>query len=284
MVSASYRKTDPRIWEDEVFDTLPIEQAFAALWLITGRATNRAGVAVLSLIHAAEKLRLDGIDTVWDTLSELSHKLGWPIERMGRNKVVMILRTHFRYNPPCNQKHLRGMLSDLADVPRCDLVKTQYTQTVRPYLQERWRGTFDAVCDTLYDTVPDTVPDTLRVARARTTSASTSEDPLPHGVGDTVSPRSKNLNPRTLRTNPRAVAEHAAADETKRRHRLLAAAERHADTKLADGTTVERGGIYDTKAGTLTWSRVSTERLEKIVEELKLLDTGGERKEVPPMD
>jgi len=282
-VAASYRKIDPRIWDDEVFDTLSEREAFAALWLITSRATNRAGVAFFSLGDAAEKLRLDGIDRVSHTLSEVSRKLRWPMELISRNKVVMILRTHFRYNPPTNKKHLTGQLSDLADIPRCNLIEEQYAQTVRPHLEARWQEHFDAVLETLSKGYRKGMPySRAHVSASEATSEATAEDPLPHFVGDTLSLESKKLSPRALGTNPRALAEEAEAEEETRRNELIAECERRVDTKLADGTLVEGGGVYDPQTGTLTWNKVSTQRLEQIVKEL--LETGGERKEVTPME
>jgi hypothetical protein len=144
-VAAKYRKIDPRIWDDEVFDALDAPDALAALWLISGRAVNRAGVVVAGLGEVADKLRLQGVDASWDTLSRVCPSLSWPLQKVGRNTVVVILRSWFKYNAPTNDDHLAGMLSDLSDVPRCELLYS-YETTVKPGLAEKWHATLDRVC------------------------------------------------------------------------------------------------------------------------------------------
>lgn len=105
-------------------------------------------------------------------------------------------------------------------------------------------------------------------------SSSSLRTPLPPSKGGPDSVPIKRENPRSLKTNPRAAAKQSKVDEAKRREQLIAALERHAGTQLSDGTVVERGGIYDSKHGTLTWDRVSTSRLEQIAKPLQLPDNG----------
>lgn len=143
-MAAKYRKVDPRIWDDEVFDSLEATDALAALWLVTGRSVNRAGVVVCGLGEAADKCRRQGVDDAWDTLSRVCVSFDWPIQKVGRNTVVIVLKTWFRYNQPTNEDHFKGMLSDLTDVPRCDLLK-QYKNLVKNDIREEWHKHFDRV-------------------------------------------------------------------------------------------------------------------------------------------
>lgn len=143
-MAAKYRKVDPRIWDDEVFDNLDAADALAAMWLVTGRAVNRAGVVVCGLGEAADKCRRQGVDEAWDTLSRVCLSFDWPLQKVGRNTVVIILKTWFRYNQPTNEDHFKGMLSDLTDVPRCDLLK-QYKNLVKTDIREDWHKHFDRV-------------------------------------------------------------------------------------------------------------------------------------------
>lgn len=143
-MAAKYRKVDPRIWDDEVFDNLDAADALAAMWLVTGRAVNRAGVVVCGLGEAADKCRRQGVDDAWDTLCRVCLSFDWPIQKVGRNTVVIILKTWFRYNQPTNEDHLKGMLSDLTDVPRCDVLK-EYKSLVKNDIREDWHKHFDRV-------------------------------------------------------------------------------------------------------------------------------------------
>ncbi len=141
-MAAKYRKIDPRIWDDEVFDGLDAKEAVTAIWCATSKAVNRAGVVVAGLGEIADKCRCNGVDDAWDTVSRVCVSFNWPIAKVGRNTVVIILRTWFRYNEPANPDHLKGMLSDLSDVPRCDLLN-QYENTVKSYLSEKLQAVLE---------------------------------------------------------------------------------------------------------------------------------------------
>ncbi len=68
-MAAKHRKIDPRLWDDEVFDSLEDpHEVIAALWMFTSKHVCRAGVLVASLGEAADKLRVDTVSRAWETL------------------------------------------------------------------------------------------------------------------------------------------------------------------------------------------------------------------------
>ena len=143
-MAPKYRKIDPRMWDDEQFDELPAGEALVATWLLTSKEVLRCGVAVFTLGTAADKGRLQGVKEAWDTLSTVCTKMDWPVQKTSRSTVVVIFPRWFKHNPPTNLDHFKGMMSDMSDVPRCDVIKSHYHRT-KCDLMDKYHDTFDTL-------------------------------------------------------------------------------------------------------------------------------------------
>lgn len=162
VMAQSYKKIEPRIWDDEQFDQLadPAE-ALAAFFLLTGKWTNRAGVAVFSEGLAADKLRINP-DKLWDIMSRVCTTMCWPIQKTGRSTIVVLFPKWFKSNPPKNQDHLKGCLSDLHDVPNCEIIQKHYLQLAQE-LREEWRQLVSQALDKLSRLCPASPRHTLDI-------------------------------------------------------------------------------------------------------------------------
>ena len=155
-MAAKYRKIDPRIWNDEVFDQLSPSEKLCTLWLLSSNAVNRAGVAVFRIGEGGDYWHCETYDHAWDLLVSVCAKFAWPVQKLGRSNCIVIFPKWFRYNPPNNLKHLKGMLSDLADVPKCDILDTVYP-TLKHYLPRVFHEQFNVYIYTVWGSASDTV-------------------------------------------------------------------------------------------------------------------------------
>jgi len=150
-VAAKYRRIDPRIWNDEKFQKLSIEERLLTFWILTSSRINRCGFVLWSPGLASEETGIprNRIDTVCDTVCDTVFWIRDPASK------TIFLPTFFKYNPPDNLKAFQGALSDLHDVPATSL-KSLLSKT-KVYLKPSFHHVIDTVCHTLSDTVCDTV-------------------------------------------------------------------------------------------------------------------------------
>lgn len=116
-VAAKYRKLNPRMWDDEKFARLSTEEKLMAVWLLTGPRTLRCGFVLWSPGLASDHTGINGnrIDTVCHTVC---HTLNWGFDPDSK---TVFFPNWYRYNQVDNEKHLKGCLSDLEDVPATPL-------------------------------------------------------------------------------------------------------------------------------------------------------------------
>lgn len=144
----SYRKVEPRMWDDERFAALSPEAKLTWLCILTGpHTTALPGLSVCGVASLAEAIRY-GIDTVSKALDELVAK-GLVKANLGAR--VILVPNAPRYNPCPNVKVLKGWLSLWKNVPDC-AEKYAYIKHLRASLdfsQEwsatAWGQTFDTV-------------------------------------------------------------------------------------------------------------------------------------------
>jgi hypothetical protein len=116
-MAAKFRKIDPRIWTDERFVALDSDGKLLALWILTSTRINRCGILIWSAGLASDETGLsrDCIDTVFDTVC---HTMNWPYDTVSK---ALFMPRFFKHNTPPNPKALKGMLSDLDDIPTFDV-------------------------------------------------------------------------------------------------------------------------------------------------------------------
>ena len=213
-MAQKYRKIDPRIWDDEVFDELTAIEALAAFWVLTCHGVTRCGVVVAGTGDITDGLRCDTLSEAVDILSTVCSKMGWPMQKVSRSTIVVILPSWFRHNPPTNEKHLQGMLTDLADVPRCDVL-TQHYKRVLDELPEDMRKGIGSRIDTLSTEDPHRVSPvaSISVTVTEAETVTVTEDPPKAPLGaspsDSASPRRKGFDPSSVPL-PESLGQHAA--------------------------------------------------------------------------
>lgn len=144
----SYRKIDPRMWDDERFATLSQPTKLVWLLILTGpHTTPLPGLSNVGVAALAESSRYDG-DTVSRGLVELS--------RAGMvefNPTCRVLRVPNapKYNPCSNPKVLKGWFSLFKSVPDC-AEKFRHLASLRAaipadeaWADAAWAATFGSV-------------------------------------------------------------------------------------------------------------------------------------------
>lgn len=203
----SYRKIDPRMWDDERFATLSQTTKLVWLLILTGpHTTPLPGLSNVGVAALAESSRYDA-DTVSRGLAELS--------RAGMvefNPTCRVLRVPNapKYNPCSNPKVLKGWFSLFKSVPDC-AEKFRHLASLRAaipadeaWADAAWAATFGSVAiPARYagGTVSDTVSHTLAISGSgavagASTGAGTSERAEPAAETAPVQPSPKVKPPK----------------------------------------------------------------------------------------
>lgn len=166
----SYRKIEPRMWDDERFAALSPEAKLTWLCILTGpHTTALPGLSVCGVASLAEAIRY-GIDTVSKALHELCAA---GLVKVNLGARVILVPNAPKYNPCPNVKVLKGWLSLWKNVPDC-AEKYAYIKHLRAALdfsQEwsatAWGQTFDTV-SVPYRYGIDTVSNSVTVSETET--------------------------------------------------------------------------------------------------------------------
>lgn len=272
----SYRKIEPRMWDDERFAVLTKDAKLTWLCVLTGpHTTPLPGLSVCGIATLSESMR-DGFDTVSEAVKELS---GAGLLRFNPTTRVMQVPNAPKYNPCANQRVLKGWFSAWRNVPDC-AEKYDHVERLRAavdasqgWVQLAWGETFGTV------KVPDryrshTVTDTVSNSVAGATtgavagggvgeSASVEAPPVaadpkasPPGAppsGAPALPSAADLAAKVAAEAARIVAEERARDDAAKRAEAdgrkakraarKAAAEAAPDTIPLPGTPARR--VYD---------------------------------------
>lgn len=177
----SYRKVEPRMWDDERFATLTKDGKLTWLCVLTGpHTTSLPGLLVCGLATLSESMR-DDIDTVSKAVRELSAA---GMLRFNATVRVVQVPNAPKYNPCPNPKVLKGWLSVWKSVPDC-AEKFNHVDRLRdaldaaqPWVAGAWAETFGAV------KVPDryriaTVSETVPISVAATATEAATEELSP---------------------------------------------------------------------------------------------------------
>lgn len=121
---AKFRKVDPRIWNDEGVQALPPLDKLVALYCLTGQC-NRIGIFKFSIALAAEDLGLPA-DEIRERLDRVCHTLSWGYDAERR---VLYFPNWWKYNNPGSPKTLQGILDDVHEVPKTELLQRFATNT-----------------------------------------------------------------------------------------------------------------------------------------------------------
>lgn len=159
----SYRKVEPRMWDDERFAALSKDAKLTWLCVLTGpHTTPLPGLSVCGIATLSESMR-DRFDTVSDAVKELSAA---GLLRFNPTTRVVQVPNAPKYNPCANQRVLKGWFSAWKSVPDC-AEKFDHIARLRAALDESqawvrqtWGETFGTVkVPARYgiDTVSDTV-------------------------------------------------------------------------------------------------------------------------------
>lgn len=115
---AKFRKVDPRIWNDEGVQALPPLDKLVAIYCLTGQC-NRIGIFKFSIALAAEDLGLPA-DDIRERLDRVCHTLSWGYDAVRR---VLYFPNWWKYNNPGSPKTLQGLLDDVHEVPKTELLQ-----------------------------------------------------------------------------------------------------------------------------------------------------------------
>ncbi len=120
-----YRKVEPRIWHDETFVTLTVEERLVWFYILTHPYGNAVGLYRFDTALAASDTGVDH-ETVEGALGKFeSEKM---IGRDTDNKLILI-RNWIRSNGPTSPNAASGMLKALDSLPRSTLV-TEFLQSI----------------------------------------------------------------------------------------------------------------------------------------------------------
>lgn len=112
----SYRKIEPRMWDDERFSALTPEAKLTWVCILTGPHTSSLpGLSVCGAASLSETLRY-GIDTVSKAIGELEASGLVVVNKSAR---VLCVPNAPKYNPCANAKVLKGWLSLWQNIPEC---------------------------------------------------------------------------------------------------------------------------------------------------------------------
>lgn len=112
----SYRKVEPRMWDDERFAALSKDAKLTWLCVLTGpHTTPLPGLSVCGIATLSESMR-DRFDTVSDAVKELSTA---GLLRFNPTTRVVQVPNAPKYNPCANQRVLKGWFSAWKSVPDC---------------------------------------------------------------------------------------------------------------------------------------------------------------------
>ena len=144
----SYRKIEPRMWDDERFAVLTKDAKLTWLCVLTGpHTTPLPGLSVCGIATLSESMR-DGFDTVSEAVKELS---GAGLIRFNPTTRVMQVPNAPKYNPCANQRVLKGWFSAWRNVPDC-AEKYDHVERLRAavdasqgWVQLAWGETFGTV-------------------------------------------------------------------------------------------------------------------------------------------
>jgi len=116
---AKYRKLEPRFWTDEKVRRLSPDGKLLAVYCLTGPQTNRIGLFAFSKGAAVEHLGLSSkaFEAAW---SEVTDSLSWEWDE---GLSVLYIPKFLACNAPTNDKHWKGMESDLDDIPKTPLLE-----------------------------------------------------------------------------------------------------------------------------------------------------------------
>lgn len=114
-----YRKVYKRLWRNHDFRTFPDREKVLTLYLLTGPQTNRVGLYSYSMATAAEDLGWS-LDSLRARQDRVLAAFKWIYDDKAR---VIYLPTWWEFNPPGeHEKTVKGLLSDLNDVPKTVLI------------------------------------------------------------------------------------------------------------------------------------------------------------------
>lgn len=114
---AKYRKIDPRIWNDEKFQTLSPVDRYLAMYCLTGQC-NRIGIFKFSLALASEDTGIP-FDELNERLDRVCHTLSWKHDKTRR---VLYFPNWWKYNNPGSDKTMTGIMADIHEVPQTPLL------------------------------------------------------------------------------------------------------------------------------------------------------------------
>lgn len=179
----SYRKVDPRMWDDERFVLLSPEAKLMWLCILTGpQTTALPGLSSCGIATLSEVSRY-GIDTVSKAIAEL---VASGMVRFNQTCRVLSVPNAPRYNPCANAKVLKGWFSLWKNIPECaekydHLARLRLSiEPVEQWAEVAWGATFGTV------SVPSRYGiDTVSISGSGAVSGAGAVPPLGVQGGDT---------------------------------------------------------------------------------------------------
>ena len=236
----SYRKIEPRMWDDERFSALAPESKLVWLCILTGpHTTALPGLSVCGVASLAEAIRYR-IDTVSKALTEL---VAAGLVRVNPTSRVILVPNAPKYNPCPNAKVLKGWLSLWKNVPDC-AEKFAHIKALRASLDFS-QGWSEAAWAQTFGTV--SVPSRYRIETVSITTAvaATEAETVPPPSGGQGGDTSTDPKPATAEGSDVQPQEAPPVDPpkppTKAQRRKAARAAAQASLSLEPGE------------GTLAW-------------------------------
>lgn len=174
-MAAKYRKVDPRIWGDEGFSTLTVDQKLIAFYCLTGPQVNRIGIFKFSFALAAEYCGINPIPYA-KGMARVCDTLFWQWDDVSK---VVYFPKWWKYNLPDNPKAFQGALKDLHDVPKTHLLVSFASN--KSYLPDEFHSLLDtyAIPYAIPYTIPEAVTVTVTEAVTETKTGTKSARAVP---------------------------------------------------------------------------------------------------------
>jgi len=132
-----YRRLYTRLWSHPAFLQLTEGERLTCVYLLTGRQQNRIGFARMSPAVGAEELNVTP-GTFSKRLERVCSAFGWQFDAGAR---VLLIPSWWRFNDVTNSSHLKGCMSDVAEVPPTPLIERFAAEAMRQ-LPEPLRPSF----------------------------------------------------------------------------------------------------------------------------------------------
>ncbi len=115
----SFSKVSPNVWQSQRFNALPDDSRLLYFYLLTSPHANSAGAYRLPSGYVCTDLRWQS-DRYMQALNQL---IDADLIAHDEAESIVIIKRWFQHNPPMNEKHFRGVVRILSNLPQVACVQ-----------------------------------------------------------------------------------------------------------------------------------------------------------------